>query len=246
MPAFDVCSGSQFEQNVSVQQADPNLTLVTWTAAVTTPNPANVTGASGGAGNQLTQVVFNKNADAGKVVYTFKGTAFGCVSPDQTLSVDVFPQPAVQNLAKSFNVCTGAAFNVNLQSNTNAAITSFRWTVDNGGNTGLSGGVANPGPASAINQTLINSGTSLGTYSYTITPYVITPTQQCAGLETLTSVNVAPPVIGSLVSSDADNSAYICENGRDFLFFEFGGFPLFEAVYTDGTSEVAKRWIWLY
>ena len=234
---FDVCSGVQFEQNITVQEADPALTLISWTAAVTTPSPTNVTGAAGGAGDQLTQVVFNRNPDAAKVVYTFRGNAFGCISPTQTLEVDVFPEPRMQGLARSFNICNGAPLNINLQSTSSPAITSFRWTVDNGGNTDLSGGVANPGPSSVINQTLSNAGTSLGTYTYTITPYVITPTKQCVGLDGITAVNVAPPVVGSLVSSDGDNSAFICENGRDFLFFEFDGLPLFEAVYTDGTSD---------
>ncbi len=237
LPNFDVCSGVQFEQALTVQEADPSLTLISWTAAVTTPNPANVTGAAAGAGNQLTQVVFNRNPDAAKVVYTFRGNTFGCISPTQTLEVDIFPEPRIQNLARSYNICNGAPFNVNLQATSNPAITSYRWTVDNGGNTDLAGGANDPGPNSVINQTLTNNGTSLGTYSYTVTPYVITPTKQCVGLDGIAAVNVAPPVVGSLVSSDGDNSAFICENGRDFLFFEFDGLPLFEAVYTDGTSD---------
>jgi gliding motility-associated-like protein len=236
VPNFDVCSGAQFEQTVTVQQADPALTLVSWTAAVTTRDPANVTGAAGGAGELLAQVVFNRNPDPARVVYTFTGNTFGCAGPTQTLEVDVFPEPRLQNLARSYNICTGAPFAVNLQSNTNPAITRYRWTVDNGGNASLGGGLPDPGPATAINHVLTNAGTSLGTYTYTVTPFVITPSRQCTGLEAIAAVNVAPPVVGSLLSSDGDNSAFICENGRDFLFFEFAGLPLFEAVYTDGTS----------
>jgi gliding motility-associated-like protein len=237
---IQLCTGEQLERTITVAEADPSNTVITWAAAA----PANVTGASSGGGDLLSQILFNRNADPRTVTYSFTTNSFGCTRPGPALNVEVYPLPKLSGLS-TVNICNGAPFAVALQAapgpnafTSDVNNTQFRWTVDSPAD--LSGGAPFNGPATSVNQVLTNSGTSLGTYTYVFTPYVIRADgQECVGQQDkVVSVNVAPPVAGTLFSSDGDADSYLCKGNKDFVFFDFQGLPLFEAVYSDGTQDI--------
>lgn len=247
IPDFEVCSGDPFAPIPIVVDTDPSATFIGWTV---TPD-AVVTGESNGAGNAFSQVLFNTSSDKRTVTYTLTArnvaNSPACDGTPVTLLVTVYPIPQVAGMPNSLNICNGAAFTPNpLPITTNvvpALNPQFNWVVDNGSNPDLP--VIPNGSGTSINQTFTNNGTSLGTYQYTITPSLTLPSNSnvCTGLDKIMVVNVAPAVVGQLYSSDGDGDSFICKGSKDFIFFDFGGLPLFEATYTDGitTTTLTKQ-----
>ncbi len=231
---FDICSGELFNPVAITVDTDPAATFINWTV---TPD-TEVTGESNGAGNAFSQVLFNPTGDARTITYTLQARNVAnvpaCNGAPVTLQVGVYPVPKVTGLASSINVCEGETRAINLSSS--ATGTTFAWTVDNNANPDLPPIPA--GAGAAINQTFENNGTSLGSYQYVITPTVVIPSNgnSCVGTDAIMIVNVAPAIVPQLYSSDGDDNAFICLGGKDFVFFDFGGLPLFEYTYTDGTT----------
>ncbi len=230
---FDICSGEIFNPVPITVDTDPASTFIQWTVVA----DPDISGESGGAGNSFSQVLFNNSANAKTLTYTLTARNIGNVpacngSPVQLL-VGVYPVPKMVGLPPSVNVCNNATNTVNL--NSSATGTTYTWTVDNNGNPDLPV-IANGGGSASIVQTYVNNGTSLGSYQYQVTPTVIIPSnsKQCVGNPGIMVVNVAPPIVGQLYSSDGDATAYICKGSKDFVFFDFGGLPLFQYTYTDG------------
>lgn len=240
IPDFEVCSGDPFAPIPITVDTDPSATFIGWTV---TPDPV-VTGESNGAGNAFSQVLFNTSSDKVTVTYTLTArnvaNSPACDGAPVTLLVTVYPIPQVTGMPSSLNICNGATFTPDpLPITTNvvpALNPQFNWVVDNGGNPDLP--VIPNGSGTSLSQTFTNNGTSLGTYQYTITPSLTLPSNSnvCTGLDKIIVVNVAPPVVGQLYSSDGDGDSFICKGSKDFIFFDFGGLPLFEATYTDGTT----------
>jgi gliding motility-associated-like protein len=240
---FDICHGEAFAAVPIQVNTNPAATFITWTVTANT----NVNGESNGAGSAFSQVLFNTHNGNGSttpqdpqfVTYTIKARNVAnipaCDGPDETLVVGVFPTPRIINLASSINVCNGETRTVNLSGS--ATGSAFTWGVpDNGGNPDLPGLPA--GGGTSIVQTFVNNGESLGNYTYQITPTVTIPSSgaTCIGNDAVMIVNVSPPVFGLASSNDGDNDSYICLGSKDFVNLSFGGMPLFEYTYTDGTT----------
>lgn len=230
----EVCSGEEFTQNIEVEGAEEASTLITWTR--TTPPPTGITGSSNGAGNIITQVLFNNNNVTGAITYTFTPTSFNCVGPTASFVSTVLPTPKLVGLASSFEICDDADFEVDLDSFSPTANATFSWSVDNIdplllGSTG--------GNGLAIDDTWSNATGALATATYTITPIVEkTDGTDCIGPEKIVSVNIAPEVGATLFSSTGDNDDFLCEGGKGFVFFENTGLPSFDLTYSvnDGST----------
>lgn len=193
-----ICSGNTFTMNLSATLPG---TSFSWTAS-----GAGVTGYSNGTGNTISQTLTNTTNAPANVVYLVTGTINNCKTSTTTYTVTVNPGPTLTNNPLSATRCSGAAFNLALTSNMAGA--SYSWSAN--GTPGLSG--YSSGSGSAINQTVINSATSAGTVTYSVTPSVL----GCVGLPvdyTLT-VKPIPDVILSL------NSQSICSgtSTADIMF----------------------------
>ncbi|HMJ68558.1 MAG TPA: PKD-like domain-containing protein [Cyclobacteriaceae bacterium] len=233
IPDFSICHGEIFDPIDIVVDTDPLSTFINWTVST---DPA-VKG-SNGAGSTFSQVLFNKSADPVTLTYTLQASNIGnvpaCIGPSIPLKVTVYPEPKLKPIAPD-NVCNNETINVTLESTANG--TTYIWAAPDRSDPALP--VIGPGSGSVINQMFVNNTESLGNYQYRITPSVIIPAsggKECIGTDGFMIINVAPPIVGQLYSSDGDNTAFVCKGARDFMFFDFAGLPLFEYTYSDGVN----------
>jgi gliding motility-associated-like protein len=233
IPDFSVCHGEIFDPIDILVDTDPTSTFISWTVST---DPAVV--GSSGAGDQFRQVLFNKSADPVTLTYTLTAKNIGnvpsCTGPSIPLMVTVYPEPKLKPIP-SDNVCNNETINVTLESTANG--TTYTWAAPERSDPVLP--VIGPGSGSVINQLFVNNTESLGNYQYQITPTVVIPAsggKECRGTDGFMIVNVAPPIVGQLYSSDGDDTAFVCKGAKDFMFFDFGGLPLFEYTYTDGVN----------
>ena len=114
---------------------------------------------------------------------TTSGTA-QCPGAVSNYTITINPSPiASASFVSNDTVCSGQNINIALSSTT--AGTTFTWTAANG--TGVSGGQNSVTASPSINQALTNNSSSVGSVTYTITPFA----SSCAGspLQVLAYVN---------------------------------------------------------
>ena len=233
-------------------EADPDATLATWLFSYPT-GTTNISGASKGAGIEFTQVVFNRNPDPVIVSYDFNAKAFNCAAATlEDVDVEVYPIPKISGLASSKNICNGGNLDVTLASTANS--TGYVWFVDDESQPDLSGATDQMTPqANITNFTFTNSGETLSNYTFEITPVIEganLPQQTwpdgstrpgCLGdLQTMVA-NIAPPLDGTIITSNESAESYICKGSREFLFMEFKGLPLFDVVYKEGGNTISLQ-----
>jgi gliding motility-associated-like protein len=245
------CSAQSFDVDFSssVREAELASTLTRWTYSYPS-GVTNMSGASNGAGTDLSQVVFNKNSDPVVVTYTFNAKSFNCSSNSITVPVTVYPVPKISGVASSKNICNGGSLDLTLGSTVNNS--TYVWSVDDEVQPDLSGASDQQTPVSHItNFTFNNSSESLSNYTFEITPLITDaglPTQilptgttinGCYGDTHTLVANIAPPLDGSILTSNETNESFICTGSREFLFMEFKGLPLFEVVYKEGANTIS-------
>jgi gliding motility-associated-like protein len=175
-----ICSGA----NTNISLTSSAASNFVWTLGTIT---GGVTGAVAGSGGSINQILTNpSSAVNGSVQYIVTPTSTGgtCVGPAFTITVTVYPIPAVNN-ASTKSICSGAGTNISL---TASAASSFTWTV--GGIVGsITGSSASSG--STLNQTLINpSNVSAGSIDYVVTP--TSTVGSCVGSAFTITVTVNP------------------------------------------------------
>jgi gliding motility-associated-like protein len=179
-----VCSGS-----VSPIQLTSNVTGTTfnWNVVQT-----NVTGASNGSGNIISQVLTSTSNNVGGAIYSITPTVGGCPGLPMLVTVRVNPIPVATANTALTTICSSSTTNIALTSS--VAGTTFSWTVIQSGIFGASSGTGN-----TIAQTLTTVGTSPGSVIYTITPSI----NGCSGLPITVTVivNPTPEVFGSSTST---------------------------------------------
>jgi uncharacterized protein (TIGR02145 family) len=158
-PAQTMCS----EQTTSIQNlSHVTGTIFTWTATGT----PNVTGYGPGTGNIIQQILANTGTTNQTVTYTVTPQEFGCpAGVAQNVTVTIKPKPVITNAITLFQVCSQSIANILLQSN--VINSTFSWTAT-GSSPGLSGFSGGSGPV--ISQTLVNSGFTIDTVTYSVTP----------------------------------------------------------------------------
>jgi gliding motility-associated-like protein len=234
------CSAEPFavDYSASVTEADLSSTLATWSFVYSTAGPG-MSGASNGAGFELSQVVFNKTPDPATVTYTIKAKTFNCESNTIQVPVQIYPVPKVTGVPNSVNVCDDGTLNVPLTSN--ATGTQYTWLVDDEVQPDLTGASDQIAPVSGpINYLLSNASASLSNYTFEITPQLQTSLagKVCVGDPKQLIINVAPPVDGRIFTSNGTNESFVCEGSRETILLEFDGLALFETVYKDGLNTV--------
>ena len=167
-----ICSGSSTAINLTSTPTEANFS---WTVT-----GAGVTGYSNGTGTTIDQTLTNNTTSPKNVVYDITTSANGC-SVHSNYTITVNPIPTVTNSPLSTSVCSGSPFSLPLTSNVSG--TTFNWAAV--GTTGISG--QSNGTGTAISQTLVNSTSSTGTVTYTITPV-----NSCSGTAVNYTVTVNP------------------------------------------------------
>jgi gliding motility-associated-like protein len=224
-------SGPEIDFSSHVTETDLSSTLATWTYDYN--GATNVTGASNGAGTDLSQVVFNKNAGPVTVTYSIKAKSFNCQSNTIQVPVEIYPTPKVSGVPNAVNVCDDGTLNVAL--NSTATGTQYTWIVDDESQPDLTGASDQLTPVSGpISYLVSNASTSLSNYTFEITPQVATSLagKVCVGDPKQLIINVAPPVGGSIETSTGLES-FICSGTRESITMHFDGLSFFEIVYKE-------------
>jgi uncharacterized protein (TIGR02145 family) len=159
-------------------------TLFTWTA---TGSTAQVAGFSNNLvpTATLNQTLINSGFNVETVTYTITPHANGCDGLPVTYTVTVNPTPNLSNLPLSKSQCNNVATGINLTSN--VAGTLFTWTAT-GSTAQVTGFSDNTTPTVTLNQTLTNSGFTIETVTYQLTPHA----NGCSGTTTPYVVTVFP------------------------------------------------------
>lgn len=190
-----ICSSGT--TSVGLSSSSPGI-IYNWTAFST-----NVTGASSGTGNNITQTLVNTSSVSGTVVYTItpQEEVSGCTGAPIQVVITVGPKVDVTATPNSLAVGDGEPAVINLTSG--LVGTTFSWTVINSGTTG---GVS--GSGDVINQVLSGSGTT----TYTITP----SNEGCSG----TPINVVVEVGSRQMFNFWRDAQEVC--GGPFVPFNTG------------------------
>lgn len=141
-------------------------TLYTWTC---TPSSGNVVGWSNNniPAASINQTLFNSGNVTETVIYTITPVSGGCNGTPVNYTVTVYPTPNLSNSILSQYQCSNMPTGITLTST--VAGTQFTWTcIPSSGN--ITGWSDNAIPSTTINQTLANSGSSLESVTYRITP----------------------------------------------------------------------------
>jgi uncharacterized protein (TIGR02145 family) len=145
-----------------VLQSNPAGSSYSWTATGSSPN---VTGFSGSSGPVIIQTLQNTGYSTEIVTYTVTPTLNDCIGTASNYVVDVFPLPDLYFTPNGQPICSGLSTGIKLTSDVTGA--SYSWTA-----TGSSGNVNGfgPGSGSSISQVINNTGTSIESVSYLVTP----------------------------------------------------------------------------
>ena len=141
----------------------------------------------------------------GSATLTITPRANGCSGVAETVQVTVSSKPDLSVSPMNQTICSGETTDINLSSTTAGA--TFSWIVLSASPSGSVSG-AFSGNSSAINQTLINTGTSEATVIYRVTANK----DGCTGSTLDVTVHVLPAVHATI---DATTSA--CQDGVSLI-----------------------------
>lgn len=177
---YTICSGA----STDIQLDNPNGVAGT-TFAWTVVSSSNVTGASAGSGNKISQLLTATDAvNNGTIQYEVTPAANGCPGTPIPVNVTISPVPVVTNTPTSLirEICSGAA--VNFVPTASVVGASFSWTSNV---VGTLSGVSSSGTGS-INDVPVNATSASAVIIYTITPTAA----GCAGPNVNVVVTVRP------------------------------------------------------
>jgi uncharacterized protein (TIGR02145 family) len=188
-----ICPGGT--TNIVFQTNAPGSTF-TWIAT----NPGgHITGWASGSGPSIIQTLQNNSIFRDTVFYTVSVQALGCQGRDTVFRVIVQPKPNVVVNNTTPNVCDGTIINIGLSSGVPG--TTFSWTAT--GSSLFVTGFTN-GSGILISDKLYNSGNTIDTVKYFITPTA----NGCPGTVVVAKVVVSP--VPSLTNNPLSKT--ICSN----------------------------------
>ncbi|MEK6783094.1 MAG: PKD-like domain-containing protein [Bacteroidota bacterium] len=156
-------------------------TTYTWTESST-----NVTGASAGSGATIAQLLTSTNGVTnGSVIYTITPSANGCVGATFDVTATVKPTPVITNTAPQLQASICSATSLNFIPTSSIVGTTYTWTSVSSGGSITGNALTGSG---TITNALANSGSVVGTVTYTITPTF----NGCSGSNVNYLVNVLP------------------------------------------------------
>ena len=212
---FSLCSGDM--TNIFLQTSLSPATF-SYTASATSPL---LSGYSANTLNPIQQTLTSTGLTPDSVIYRVVPYVSPCYGDTANFYVIVNPIPQVTNTTTNFTQCSEATTNIVLQSNIPTA--SFFWTAS-GSSPDVTGYSADVGPV--ISQTLVNSGASPQTVTYTVGDSIY----GCTGLPKLFTVTVNPKVPVSITISPSANP--FCLNTA----------VIFTALAVNGGTLPAYQW----
>ena len=195
---LSICSGDTIYIALSSPVSGSSFS---WTATASSPN---ISGHASGSGDTISQVLINSGSSIDTVFYSVTATANGCQGSLLVVPVVVNPIPLVTSPLTPQTICSGDTVVIPLESN--VAGTSFSWTASTSGNlTGFSDGTGD-----TIRQVITNTGTTIDTLFYHITPQA----NGCPGSTAFTYalVNPVPDLSNNPLSIGICNEAWTNTN----------------------------------
>ncbi len=138
-------------------------TTFSWSAPTYTGSVSGGTAQSDVADMSSQTGLTNTGNSPGTAMYSITPTANGCAGIPISVTITVYPNPGVSVTPPTQTICSGSATNIKL--NSRFGSTFFGWRVIQ------SSGISNASPDSGtdiIQQTIINTGESSGTVTYTV------------------------------------------------------------------------------
>ena len=167
-------------------------TVFTWLAPVFAPLNS-VTGGTAQATplSIISQNLSNTTSSPATVTYSVTPIAGSCIG--NTFAVEVLVNSLITSNAQSTTICSGNSFTV---TPSNAITgTTYTWSTPVL-SSGVFGGTAQPAPQTTISQTLNYVGATIGTATYTVTPY----SGGCTGRSFTVIVTINPlPSVSNLI-----------------------------------------------
>ncbi len=170
IPSQSICNGNT-TQSVTLSSATPNVNY-TWSAV--TPLPAGIGNLTPTSGTTSVIPSYSNltNSTSLPIVVTFTAQAItsgSATCPGQTANYTITVNPTAVgqfNFTSNDSICSGGTLSIALTSTT--PNTQFTWSqVASSGITGAANSVS---PAQNISQVLTNTGNTVGSITYTITP----------------------------------------------------------------------------
>ncbi|MBE0648163.1 MAG: hypothetical protein IH596_10290 [Bacteroidales bacterium] len=176
-PALSFCSGD----TTSIVLSSPVLgSAFSWTASASSPG---ISGFSSGSGDTIAQILINSGSAVDTVFYSVTAASSGCSGSTLVIPVIVNPIPSVTAFLLPQTICSDDTILFPLESNVAGA--GFTWAASSSGNlTGFSDGAGD-----TISQVITNTGYTIDTLFYFITPSA----NGCTG-ETASVFNLVKPV----------------------------------------------------
>ena len=204
--ASSICSGSQtnITLNTTVVGAQVRLKSVNYGTAT----GSLTAGALYADGQSITEVLTNSTSSLATVIYEFESIVSNCTpSASQQITIQVKPKPVITNTSLQLQqvVCSGTALNF-LPTSTTDPGTAYSWTSTSAGPfTGISSS-----GSGAILDTPINTASTVGFITYTITPQI----NGCSGVPVnfVVTVNPTPSANGSDITICSGQSALVSIN----------------------------------
>lgn len=199
--AQTLCSGETSGIDLSSSVLDSTFN---WTVIASSPN---ITGHSAGSGGNIVQTLSNSGTTVEWVTYNVTPSANGCDGTALDVDVTINPVAHVTNTPLAQEFCSGETASLNLTAD--VAGTTFAWTATPSSLdlAGFSDGTGN-----LINQTLTNTGYTIETVTYTITPTA----NGCDGPDSIFVVTVNPipdvsndPMFSELCNGTSTNIALL-------------------------------------
>jgi uncharacterized protein (TIGR02145 family) len=175
--ASQVCSGTS--TNI-VLTADVAGTTFSWTAS---GSSGNLSGFTAGSGPTIVQTLVNAGFNVETVTYHITPLASGCQGLTVDFIVTVWPVADAYFAPPAQTICSQQTTNIAIQSH--VAGSTFSW-ITSASSPNLSGYLN--GNGNLISQTLVNSGTTIETVTYTVTPTA----NSCVGTPSGVIVTVNP------------------------------------------------------
>lgn len=201
-PTKSICTGDPLGY-----QPTANITATPTTYSWTATGSANASGFANGTGTVINDALVNSDLlNNATVTYVITPTNDGCNGVPFTLTVTVTPKPILTPVADK-TICSNQSAAIPLVSNLGPT-TRYIWTsiATNGATNTITGNSNPPTAASvtAINDVLINNGTTQGTVTYVITPV---SAMGCSGAPVTVVITVDP----ALTVANAGPAESICD-----------------------------------
>jgi len=179
-----ICSGNATSIALT---SNVGATTYSWTVS-----QSGVSGATSASGSTIAQTLTTVGTTSGTATYTITPSTANCSGTPIVVTITVNPVPTATATPATQALCSGSATSIALTSN--VAGTTFSWTDTQSAATG-----ASASSGATITQTLIATGASQGTVTYTITPVAGT----CTGSTTVATVTVNPIPVAPTASSNS-------------------------------------------